>query len=139
MSHPEDTPKFFLDINLGKQVATTLRSAGIDLVTLEEYFSKRTEKKYEARKTPDAVWLKIVSEKKWVVITKDKRIRSIPAERKAIIDNSVRCICLANGNHTARENAERILDNMDQIIRVCKKPGPFICMVYSNTIKEIEL
>jgi hypothetical protein len=34
---------------------------------------------------PDAVWLRVVGERGWVVLTKDERIRRRPLEREALL------------------------------------------------------
>jgi PIN domain-containing protein len=53
----------------------------------------------------DVDWLPFVGQRAWVVVTKDKRIRTRPLERQALINAGVRAFILVSGNLKGTEMA----------------------------------
>ncbi len=51
---------------------------------------------------------------------------------------NVRCFCLANRNLTANHMAEWFLNNLDLMAAACAAPGPFMYIVYAQTIHRLE-
>jgi len=86
---------------------------------------------------PDEEWLRIAGEQDWVVVTKDRKIRSRPGERKALVDARVRCFCAtAAGNYTQWELLKLFVaqwDNMEQI--ALHVPGPYIYAVTRTGVR----
>lgn len=71
---PEIT--FFIDWSIGqKSVPEALRAVGAIVEVHGDHF---------APETADVDWLPVVSEKGWVVLTKDEKIGSTPIEVEAI-------------------------------------------------------
>lgn len=90
----EEKIVFFVDRSLGKGVRDALRSAGADVVYLED------EHEHD---TSDAHWLATAGKNGYVVITKDKQIRRRLAEREALLAANVRAFFLTSGNLTGAE------------------------------------
>ena len=51
-------------------------------------------------KTQDKDWLRVAGDNEWVVIKRDKRIRTRPAEREALIEAGLRTFCMTGGGTT---------------------------------------
>jgi hypothetical protein len=63
-----------------------------------------------ADNTPDAVWLSHVGQQGWIVLMKDKRIRSRPHERQAVLYAGVRAFVLVAGNITGPAMGESFVN-----------------------------
>jgi len=86
---------FFVERSLGRRVvADALRQAGVRVEIHADYFADRTE---------DPVWLSQVGPRGWIVLMKDKHIRSRPHEREALLTAGVRAFVLVAGNITGPE------------------------------------
>jgi broad specificity phosphatase PhoE len=85
-SRPPETYTFFLDRSLGKHVvASALRSAGARIEVHDDHFS------------PDATdehWLTEVGRRRWIVLTKDNRLRYHPREKTALLRHGVKAFIL---------------------------------------------
>lgn len=85
-SRPPESYVYFLDRSLGKNVvAIALRSAGATVEIHDDYFP------------PDAAdeeWLAEVGRRKWIVLTKDNRLRYHPREKQALLRHRVRAFIL---------------------------------------------
>jgi len=57
---------FFFDTNLSEKIVNGFKEFGEDVVHLKEYFKEDT---------PDEEWLRMIGANKWILITRDKRIR----------------------------------------------------------------
>lgn len=83
-----------------------------------------------AQPTPDVEWLAQAGASEWVVLTRDKRIRTRPGERQMFLDAGVRCFCFTQaGNATAWEMPELIVSTWERIEGMAARPGPYICAV----------
>jgi uncharacterized protein with PIN domain len=71
---------FFIDRCLGKKLADSLRNVGATVEIHDDHFSKISK---------DEDWLRIVGERNWVVLTKDKKIASRPLELLAVAQGDV--------------------------------------------------
>jgi predicted nuclease of predicted toxin-antitoxin system len=85
-SRPREPYTFFVDRSLGKHVvAVALRSAGAKVEVHDDHFS------------PDATdehWLTEVGRRKWIVLTKDNRLRYHRREKAALLRHGVRAFIL---------------------------------------------
>lgn len=134
VSHPARLPDLFIDRSLGRlQVPLLLRAAGLRLVTLAEHYGIPADER-----VADTTWLADVRIG-WVVLMKDENIRRNNAERMAVKRYAVRCFCLTRQNLTARDMADRFLQNLSAMERACSEPGPFIYAVYENRILQLPL
>ncbi len=95
---PPETPTFFLDRSLGrKTVAEALRSAGLNVVLHDEVFPPDAS---------DAVWLRFAGERKLIVLTKGRAIRTRRLERETLFAASVRAVILTTADLTGSEMAK---------------------------------
>ena len=118
-SRPPEPLTFFLDESLdGASVVAALRDAGALIERLTEHFP---------RGTADEVWLTRAGQRRWIVLTRDKRIRYRQLERLALQAAKVRAFVFTGGNVTAKDTAAilvRALPRMSNIARA--DAGPFI-------------
>ncbi len=77
-----------MDRSIPKPVADALKLVRKDVAWLEDLFDHRTK---------DEDWLKGAGEQGWLVILRDKKIRTRPRERQAISDHGVGCFILNQG------------------------------------------
>lgn len=76
----------------------------------------------------DTEWLQRAGEEGWLVITHDKKIKTRPGERRAIIEHGVGCFIPAyRQNLKKSEIAEMVLGALEDMEDLFKKtPRPFI-------------
>jgi hypothetical protein len=133
--HPAGLPDLFIDRSLGRiQVPALLRAEGLRLVTLAERFGVP-----EDEDVSDEQWLADAGMRGEVVFMKDARVRYNAAEKRVVIEESVRCFCLARRDLTAAEMASRFIRNLERIELACAQPGPFIFAVHDNRIERLTL
>jgi hypothetical protein len=78
----------------------------------------------------DETWISEVGQREWVVLTKDKAIRTRPIERQAVATAKVRMFRLSSGNMTGEEMGRVFLNNLLKMGRFIKNhPPPFIASV----------
>lgn len=106
-----------------------LRAAGYHCERHDDHFDQRTE---------DTAWLSSVAANRWVVLTKDERIRYRLLELQALQSAGLRAFIVICGNVRGIDTAEILLKAMPRILVVLKnRKGPFIYYVYENsTIKH---
>lgn len=115
------SPTFFADRNLGKAFPAALRAAGIRVETHDDHF---------AQDTADERWIGKVSARRWVVVTKDSRIRYKPNELAAVVAAKARMLVLV-GHVRHAEHAENFIRTMPRIAAFLEKHhGPMIAKVY---------
>ncbi len=115
---------FFIDRCLGKKLAESLRNAGALVEIHDDHFSQDIN---------DEDWLRIVGERNWVVLTKDKKIASRSLELEAVAEGNVRLFALVGGNVRGVVMAQAFvnaLENMQKFIR--GNQAPFIAKVYQS-------
>ncbi len=131
VAKPRKATVFFIDRSLGKiDVPNALLSAGYSCERHDDHWDQTTE---------DAVWLAGVAARKWVVLTKDERIRYRPLERQTLESARVRAFILICGNVRGEDAARILLAAMPRILNVvAARKGPFIYYVYKDsTIKRV--
>jgi hypothetical protein len=79
----------FIDRSVPKPVAEALKQVRDDVSWLEDHFDHRAK---------ETEWLPEVGRNGWLVILRDKRIRTRYGERQAIVENGVGCFILNQGN-----------------------------------------
>jgi predicted nuclease of predicted toxin-antitoxin system len=115
---------FFIDRCLGKKLADSLRNVGATVEIHDDHFSQDIN---------DEDWLRIVGERNWVVLTKDKKIASRSLELEAVAEGNVRLFALVGGNVRGVVMAQAFvnaLENMQKFIR--GNQAPFIAKVYQS-------
>lgn len=115
---------FLIDRCLGKKLADSLRNAGATVEIHDDHFSQDLN---------DEDWLRIVGERNWVVLTKDKKIASRPLELLAVAQGNVRLFGFVGGDVSGVIVAQAFvnaLENMKRFIR--GNQAPFIAKVYQS-------
>jgi PIN like domain len=114
---------FFIDRALGrKYVADALRSANASVEVHDDHF---------APEAPDAVWLPEVTERGWVVLTKDARIGVNILEQIAIANSGARVFVLSIDTATGEDMARAFTLALKSIVRLINShQAPFIAKVY---------
>jgi PIN like domain len=111
-----------IDRSIPRSVAEGLKQVRSDVTWLEDIF-RHDEK--------DAVWLKQAGNEGWMVILRDKKIRTRRGERDAIVESKVGCFILNQGKDPTRWECLKLLaltlDEMERIYGV--EPRPFIYTV----------
>jgi hypothetical protein len=130
VAKPPEEIVFFVDRSLGKiDVPEALRAAGYRCERHDDHWDQTTE---------DSVWLAGVAARKWVVLTKDERIRYRPLELQALESARLRTFIVICGNVRGEDTARILLAAMKRILAVVNaKKGPFIYYVYKDsTVKQ---
>lgn len=130
---PPPDPEFLVDRSLGgKVVPEALRAHGLTVHTLASVYGER-----KAQSLADEVWLRDAGRHDWVVLMKDDRIRRRPAERDALVAAGVRAFCLTNANLRGVDQAARFVGSRHRILRVARRPGPYIYGVYEARLQRL--
>jgi hypothetical protein len=132
MVRHDQTLEFFVDRSLGKSVVAGLREVGLTVPSMADIYGEQ-----QAQRLPDESWLRDAGEHGWVVLTKDDAIRRRPAERDAMIQASVRVVCLTTAQLRGADQIERFVSNRHRIARQSRKPGPYIYGVYETKLRRL--
>lgn len=128
---PPQPPEFFIDRSLGrKHLAEALRDLGLTVHTMASVYGEK-----RAQELDDEEWLADAGRRNWVVLMKDDRIRTRPAERDALMAAGVRAFCLTNAQLRAADQTARFVTNINRIIQRARKPGPYIYGVYEDRLE----
>lgn len=104
---------YFVDRSLGRGIVVeTLRAAGHEVHAHDDHF---------AQNTLDTEWLVEVGRRRWVVLTKDKNIRSNQLELRALLQAKVACVMLGRGNLTAEAMGKLFSVNLRRIERALRR------------------
>jgi len=86
----------------------------------------------------DETWISVVGQRGWVVLTKDKAIRTRPVELQAVMAANVRMFTLSSGNMTGEEMGRVFVDNRLKMGRFMKNhPPPFIARVSRSGVAMV--
>lgn len=118
-------PRFFFDRNLGKRVHEALEKEGWLVEKHDDHFSPDT---------PDEVLFRAVSDRDWIFITQDKRIRFRAAERRALLDYGLRTFSLVStANLSAQDTIEVLRRAHEAMVQtVADVDGPFVVGIYKD-------
>lgn len=79
-------PDLFVDRSLGRRkVPDRLRQIHPNVIAHDDVFPQDAD---------DEVWLREAGRRRWIVLTKDERIRRKPGEQRAVAESAVRCFVL---------------------------------------------
>ena len=82
------------------------------------------------RGTRDEVWLPRVGQKKWALLTADKRIRYNLLEKKALSEHSVMEFVFASGNLSGEEMGEALEKALPKMKRLAiRTKPPFVAAI----------
>jgi hypothetical protein len=86
----------------------------------------------------DAEWLPVVGAKRWIVLTKDDRIRYREHEREALLASGVRAFVLTNRNLSGDEMASIFVQSLPKMGRIARRQhGAFIAAVTWTGIRVV--
>jgi predicted nuclease of predicted toxin-antitoxin system len=121
---------FFIDRSLGKhKVARALRQAGVRVEIHDDHFAPDAK---------DADWLRVAGERRWIVLTKDDRIRYRPHEKSAMLSSRARVFILTNRNLSGDEMAEifvKMLPKMQKLALTAR--SGFVATLNRNTVRVV--
>lgn len=104
---------FFVDRSLGRGIVVDeLRALGEIVEPHDDHF---------AQNTPDAEWLVDVGRRGWVVLTKDKNIRSNQLEHVALVRANVACFMLGRGDLKAEAMGKIFVASLPRMKRVLRR------------------
>ena len=114
---------FFINRCLGKKLADPLRNKG-DTEIHDDHFKQDIE---------DKDWLRIVGERNWVVLTKDKKIASRPLELEAVAEGNVRLFAFVDGDVPGVVVAQAFVNALENMQRfILGNQAPFIAKVHQS-------
>ncbi|HET7464955.1 MAG TPA: hypothetical protein VFJ82_27170 [Longimicrobium sp.] len=114
--------EFFADRNLGKDFPLRLRAAGLTVHVHDDHFAPDAD---------DEEWAPFVSERGWIGLSRDRRIRSTVVEYDAVMFAAGRLLVMTGGSMKTDLLAMNFLNTLVKIERViAEQPAPFIAMVY---------
>ena len=107
-----------------KAVPERLRAAGAIVELHVDHFSPEA---------PDTEWLPVVSQRSWVVLTKDSRIGRNPMEVLSIAQSNARVFILTSGNLNLQDMSGLLVDSLEKIVRLTQgNQAPFIAKIYKD-------
>jgi hypothetical protein len=71
--------------------------------------------------TQDVVWLTEAGAQRWVVITRDDRIRYNQLEKQAVLAARLRFFSITSSSVTGEESAALVLSALDRMSRLCRQ------------------
>jgi hypothetical protein len=94
-----------------------------------------------AEASRDTDWLKTAGENDWVVIKRDKRIRTRPGEREALVSAGVRTFCLTGaGNYSKWKVLQLLATRWERIEEVASTvSGPYVYSVTQAGVRRLPL
>lgn len=116
---------FFVDRAISQKfVPTALRTAGAIVEIHTDHF---------APEAPDVEWLPAVSQKGWVVLTKDSNIGRNPLELIAIARANAKVFILVSGNLNRQQMAEILVVALDRLQKLARgNKAPFVAKIYKG-------
>lgn len=89
--------------------------------------------------TRDVAWLPVAGEHGWVVLMRDKRIRTRPGERRRLAECGVRAFAMTGaGNYSRWLTLELLVRRWREIEAVAAaEPGPFIYSVTQSGVARL--
>ena len=122
---PPEQIVFFTDENLGRHtVPEALRLAGEQVIAFYERFSSGTR---------DQVWLPEVGRNRWILLTKDSRIRYRRNEMQALLSSKMQSFVLVSSNLPGAEIAQIFVKVLPRMKRLCQRQRPpFIAHVHKD-------
>jgi hypothetical protein len=119
---------FFLDRCLQSEIIiAALLAAGLEVRLHRDFFPDDA---------PDTDWLPEVAGKRWILLTKDERIRRRPLEKQCLLIPGARSFILTSGNMTGQEMADTFIRWIGRISAIAKnEPTPFIAAVTKDGVR----
>lgn len=99
-----------------------LRAAGVEIRVHDELFPQGTQ---------DVVWLAEAGANRWVVITRDDRIRYNQLEKQAVLAANLRFFSVTSSSLTGDEAGALLVSALGRISRLCRRhsEGGFVAKI----------
>lgn len=124
--------EYFVDRSLGRQdVPDALTARGLEVRTMSSAYP------VDGQFITDEQWLRDCMHHGWVVLSKDKGLRRIIGYLPELHQETLRVFILMNGNLASAQQVEHFENNLERIVEAALEPGPFICGVYANQIRQL--
>jgi hypothetical protein len=125
-------PTYFLDANVPLNVSKALALVRDDIL-----YPGAPNSPILTANVPDVEWLGVAGQQNWVVITKDKKIRTRRWERQALVQAGVRSFCMtAAGSYPMWETLQLLARRWDDIEEIANTiPGPYIYSVTNAGVR----
>lgn len=116
---PPDPRVLYLDRNLGKHViASALQAAGHSVEVHDDHLPGDA---------PDEQWIKLVGDRGWIALTKDKNIRYRHAEFEAIREHGARVVVIRAKNLVGQDLANLVVKYHERIQKFASiNESPFV-------------
>ncbi|MDP9457775.1 MAG: hypothetical protein M3Q60_18855 [Actinomycetota bacterium] len=116
----------FIDRSIPKGVADAVKSVRDDVLYLEDV--------WEAHWIKDRNWIPVVGAKEWLAISKDKKIRTRPEEKRAVKENNVGIFILNYKQPLNRWEIHKLIaSTLDEMIeKFATTPRPFMYLIDKN-------
>jgi PIN like domain len=88
---------------------------------------------------PDVAWIREVSSRDWLIVTRDNRIQDHPAEIAAVLGRQARMVALAGPEATtAWMQLEVFMCQWRRIEALLDMPGPFIYTATRTVLRRVQ-
>lgn len=116
----------FIDRSVPKGVADAVKSVRDDVLYLEDV--------WEAHWIKDREWIPAVGAKGWLVVSKDKKIRTRAEEKRAVKENNVGIFILNYKQPLNRWEIHKLIaSTLDEMIeKFATTPRPFMYLIGRN-------
>lgn len=122
---------FFTDKNLGLHtVPNALRALGLRVECKTQHF---------AQDTPDTEWLPVVGKRGWIILSKDKNLKSNPLEVIGLLRANTHSFLLTSGSVTGQDMANAFIAAMNDIQGiVLSMPHPLVASVWQTGVVKVQ-
>ena len=125
--------KFFIDNNLGPQLADGMKGFGENVMHLQDEFPPGTI---------DTEWIPYVGKNNLFLVTRDLKVRWRPYERKALKEHKVGVFFLGGKNRTKCQLIQQLVRHWPRMKEYAKKerrPFAFVISPRGTEFKKIQL
>lgn len=123
---------FFVDRNLGARIFPgILRDAGLSAEVHRDHF---------APNAPDEVWLPVVAQGGWIILTSDENLQRRVRERDALMHAGAAVFVVVGGDAKTEVLAKNFVHGLPKVEQaLTETPLPFIAKLYRpNPLSAIE-
>jgi hypothetical protein len=116
---PPNDPIFYIDESIASKILIkALRDKGQIIHCVGEVIPKGGS---------DEAWLKMCGEKRWIALTRDKKLRYRKLEKDSLVEFEVGAFNFSGGQATGQQTADRIVSLLPIIKQhILDSPRPFI-------------
>jgi hypothetical protein len=106
---------------MGRAIGRRLQAEGLHVELHDDHFQQGT---------PDTVWLAVVGDRNWIVLTKDTRIRHRPTEKQALLHAGVRAFAFTSGSLSGQQMADAIVKALPKMMALlASHPNAFVARI----------